>query len=59
MKRARQMEGRAANLKRRIATMNHLIPECDRIVGTGGPFRPLGYPKHHKLECVQFGAVAE
>jgi flagellar protein FliJ len=32
MKRARQMEGRAANLKRRIATMNHLIPECDRIV---------------------------
>ena len=31
MKRARQMEGRAANLKRRIATMIHLIAECDRI----------------------------
>jgi hypothetical protein len=31
MKRARQMDGRAANLKRRIATMNHLIAECDRI----------------------------
>jgi TolA-binding protein len=31
VKRARQVEGRVANLKRRIATMNHIITECDRI----------------------------
>jgi hypothetical protein len=31
MKWARQMEGRVTNLKRRIATMNHLIAECDRL----------------------------
>ena len=30
MKRARQMEARVANLKWRIATVNHLIAECDR-----------------------------
>ena len=31
MKRVRQMEGQVANLKRRTATMKHLIAECDRM----------------------------